>query len=781
MRTRARSRCLEAAGWLALAVVWPLAAHAAAERAVADAEPVVVGLTVNGTVVSDAQLVFHATAAGDTRIWLPVKLAREWRLETAARAMRDFERVPHAAFCESRERCIYDDAAALLTITAQAADFVPLRIEPPGSGLVATSAAQTGGFLNYDVSAWKYGRAGVSAVVDGHVYSPWGHGAMGVGSVWAGGRGTHTLGQAIWQVDQPEKGRSFQFGSIAIPDTALGSGLPLTGLRVGSNVQLDPRSPPALRPLIDGLVDRSVRTDVFVDGLFRQSAQIPYGPYSIELLPQASGRGDIDVVTTDPSGVQTRIRIPYYQAPAMLRPGAREWSLDAGLLADDGLRRPEGAARPAVASGTWRQGMTRWLTAQAQLLVSPHATRITAGADTVAARFGASNFSLVWQRSPSQPGGRTWLGVGHEFSSRDISASVRGEQMLGACGTAGSTSALADRLSRPCRHGSAIAGASFGPRWSASVAADLQQDADRRRTTVLSIGARMQLAGTSQVALSLQQLRVDGRGATSVQLTYSRPLGGRYAVQTGAEYRTDTGAAVPWAVQQVPTLEAPVDGPRFQANGSVGERRSNANARWSDDAERHAWRGEARLDRHGVSGAAGVTGAVGYAEGRAFSSRRINDSFVLVDVGLPGLPVLLDNREVARTNGDGWAVVTGARARQENNVGVDVSALPIRYAMPRDQQNVVPGIASGVLARFDLSDGGISLPVRDARGEKLPAGAQARVSTQSLATAVTSRSEVFIDRSDQPATVTIEARGERCTLRYDPAEAREGPYSCRAP
>ena len=784
MRTRARSRCLEAAAWSVLLAALPTVAFAARERGPgeADVEPVVVGLTVNGTVVSDAQMVYRDTGIENPRIWLPLDAARSWRLELSGRALRDFEGESHAAFCEAREGCLFDESAALLTVTAPPADFMPLRIEPPSDALVATSAAGAGGYLNYDVSTWKYGRAGMSALLDGHLYSRWGHGAVGLGSVYTGGHGTRALGRAIWQVDQPQRGRSFQFGSIAIPDTALGAGLPLTGLRVGSNAQLDPRSPPALRPIVDGLVDRPTRTDVFVDGLFRQTAQIPYGPYSIELLPQASGRGDIEVVTTDPGGLQTRVRIPYYQAPSMLRPGASEWSLDGGVLADDGLRRDVSAARPVVASGTWRLGLARWLTGQGQLLLSPKATRLMAGADTVDARWGTSSFGLVWQRSPSQRGGRAWLGAGHEFTSRDVSASLRGEQVIGACAVIGSTGALTDRLSRPCRHVSALVGASFGSRWSASAAADLRRDADGRSGSVLSLGARLQLAASSQVAINVQQVRVDGRSVAAIQLTYSRPIGGRYAAQAGFERRTDTGNAATWAVQQIPSPDAQAaDGLRFQANGSAGERSSDANARWSDDAERFSWRSEVRVDRRGASGAGGIAGAVGFAEGRVFSTRRINDSFVLVEVGLAGLPVLLDNREVARTNGDGWAVVTGARARQENNIAVDVSALPIRYAMPRDQQSVVPGIASGALARFDLSDGGVALPVRDGDGEKLTPGSVARVSTQTLPTAVTSRSEVFVDRSDRAATITIEFAGRRCGLRYDPDAPQDGAYRCLAP
>jgi len=149
-----------------------------------------------------------------------------------------------------------------------------------------------------------------------------------------------------------------------------------------------------------------------------------------------------------------------------------------------------------------------------------------------------------------------------------------------------------------------------------------------------------------------------------------------------------------------------------------------------------------------------------------------------VEVGLPDLPVLLDNREVTRTNAAGWAVVTEGRAHQANNVGVDTSGLPIEYAIPRDQQNVVPASAAGVVARFDVSDGGVAVAVRDMASQPLPTGSMVRISTQLLPTAITSRGEVFLERSDRAAEVIIEWSGKRCRFSYQPQAEPLGGYRC---
>jgi len=193
------------------------------------------------------------------------------------------------------------------------------------------------------------------------------------------------------------------------------------------------------------------------------------------------------------------------------------------------------------------------------------------------------------------------------------------------------------------------------------------------------------------------------------------------------------------------------------------------------------WRAEGTLDAHGGSSASvGVNGAIGYAQGRAFASRRIDDAFVVVEVGVPDLPVLLDNREVARTNGAGWAVVTEARALQANRIGVDIAALPLQYSMPRDSLSVVPALGAGAALVFELSDGGATLAVRDAQGRAPPPGARVRVSTQRTGTAVTSHGEVFLERSDRRARVEIDAPAGRCSFDYDPATPAES-YRCDPP
>lgn len=745
-------------------------------------QAIVVGLVLNGKLLADGQLVHREPGSGVRPVWLPAKQAEAWRMDLAQRPRRPIEGIDHAAFCIGRDRCHYDEATANLTLALASSDLLPLHIRAGQAESIAPTPNGVGGVMNYDVSAWHVGKPGAAALVEGRVYTPQGHGAVRVGIVHSGGRSVRTVNQAVWQVDRPAQGVSWQAGSIAIPDTAIGTGMPLTGVRVGSNARLRPGRSKALLPEVADRADRALRADVFVDGMYRQTASVPYGPYRIEIAPPAPGRGEVELVATDVDGRQTRRSVPYYLAPEMLAPGETDWSADLGVLAADG--RPVRGRKPAVASAALRRGLDERNTAQAQLLVARRAARLSLGLDHVEPRLGMSSLSLVAQRSDAQRRQRVWLGAGHEFLSRTGSLAIRAEQVVGGCTPAAGGHALADRLARPCGRVSGLASWGLG-RWSVQAAAEAQQGADGRRSGVAGLNLRLAVGLRSQLGLSLQRLQVDGKSLSAVQLSWMQPLDDLHVLQVGAQARAGQGAALQWGVQSAPGSDT-VDSQRWQAYGSLGEFK-DIGARWSRRGHAADIRAEGWVDGRGAHGSVGVSGAFGLAEGRLFGSRRIDDSFVVVDVGLPDLPVLLDNREVARTNAAGWAVVTEARAHQANMVGVDTSSLPIRYAMPRDQQNVTPSSRAGVVARFDVSDGGVSLPVVDEQGVALPAGAQVEVSTQQLQTAVTSRSEVFLERSDRPAQVKISWRGQSCRFQYQPertsdraSERQKGPLVCRA-
>lgn len=755
--------------WLPIAIGLPLSA-AAGDQAPAAAQSMVVGLMVNGSPVADSLLVHREPP----RFWLPVAQAQDGRLQTAGREQRLIEGVAHAAFCGEPDRCSFDEGNSLLTITLDAPAIATLHFtDAPPPAPLPSHGGDSGAIVNYDLGVWTMHRPGASAVLDARAFTRYGHGVLRWGRLFAPGSSQPILAQALWQVDSPERGCTAQAGSIQTPDTPLEPGLPLIGLRAGSDARLRPGFNPAPRAAWADVADRALRTDVFVDGLYRQTVEVPFGPYEVDVTPPQTGSSRIDLVTTEINGTRRQQRMDFYASPAMLAPGEQQWSLDAGVMQSPWRLGPEPAQRrSALASASLRRGVHQRLTLQGQALVGHGALRLSLGADTAHARWGAMSAALTWQRSGADPAGRAWLGLAHERLARGGALAVRIERPLSGCGVEPLNDTLADRLRRPCSRAALQAGANPGANWSLHAHAERLLDSRGRRWTGAAMSLRRQVGSDRQLSLSLQQLNIDGRLQRSALLSWSQALGSRYRLQTSLLHDSRRDTVLQWAAQSTPpptATDADADG-RLQAWGSVGGD-SDVGARWSQRRDVADWRTEAWAGPQGLLLATGVNGAVGSSGGRWFASRHIDEAFVVVDAGQPDLPVLLDNREVARTDARGLAVVTDVRAWQPNLIGIDTQALPIAYSAPRDQMNVTPPGAVGVTARFDIGDGGITLGVRRPNGEPLPSGAKASISSQSLPSAITSRSELFIERADRTAEIRIEWPGHGCRFTYQPGEA----------
>lgn len=737
----------------------------------ASIQPMVVSMVLNGSLLSDAQLVYREAGQGTQRVWLPETVAKQWRLDVERRARRTFEGQSHVAVCERPDQCVYDESSALISLTVEHQDLMALKFSTsPGSELPAQEVKSIGGFLNYDLTAWQAERAGLAAFLNGRVHSPWGHGLWQYGKALGFGRNSIVLSRALWQIDWPSQGLSMQAGHITAPDTPLSPGLALTGFHLGTNAQLNPMASKQLRPQVLGAADRPQRTDVFVDGMFRQTADIPYGPYNIEVTPNLPGQGQIDLISTELDGTRRQITLPYYQAPQALAPGACEWSLDLGTLRKQPGQRVQ--SQTPLVSGAWRQGFQRGITGQAQWIAGPGVQRLAAQVDHVDARWGVSGLSLVTQRTAEHH--PSWLGVGHEYVSRQASFNVWAEQALQDCPTSAGDKAMDEQLARPCQKLFLAAGLPLGPRWSASAALSAQRWSAHRMAHAQSLQLRFAADTRSQMTLSVQDLQVNTHRSLTLALTWTQPLG-KYLSQTSVQSQQSTQLL--WSVQSQPSPDEPTPESRWQVFGSMGQQHE-VGGRWLQRMSQAEVSAQASVGQRGNHGALGMRGAIGYAEDRLFASRTIDDAFVIVDAGVPELPVLLDNREVARTNARGWAVITEARSQQTNRVGVDIAALPVQYAMPMDVQSVVPPLGAGALAVFEVSDGGVLLSVQDAHGQPLPTGAAVTVSTQKLGTAVTSRSEVFIERSDRASDISIDWGGKQCRFNYRPTTTPSRSYTC---
>ena len=557
---------------LARLAFWALLTGGPAARAEAPAnalEPLVVGIVLNAINVSDAQTLYRDAAAASPRYWLPLALAHNWRIDIERRSRQTIEGSAHTAICGELDRCTFDEAGSILTLTVADPDLLPLRFEPgPPSLATPEPVRQLGAVLNYDLSAWRAERPGVAAFADARLHSPWGHGALRTAALASGANARLAALQAVWQVDDPARRLSAQVGSITVPGTSFSAGLPLTGLRIGTNSRFTEVLAQSLLPVVTGSAARQQTTDVFVDGLYRQTAAVAYGPYRIALAPPLPGRGDIELVTTDIAGAQERRTLAYYIAPRALADGAEEWSVDAGALSAD--LRPRWDRRLLVGSAAWRRGLGSNWTGDVQWLGARALQRLALGADRVDARLGLSRADLTLQ--VAQGRAQSWLGAGHEFLSRSVSVTVHTESALHRCRQEPSQETLAAQLDRPCSRVNTALRAQASERLSGALVWDAQRGTGTLpNASALSLSARWVAGPQSELAVGVQRVRLPGRHAVTIGLTWSQSLGNQVA-QVGFQQRDGARSEAAWSVQSTPAATDQGTDRRWQVFGSAGAR-----------------------------------------------------------------------------------------------------------------------------------------------------------------------------------------------------------------
>jgi outer membrane usher protein len=138
-----------------------------------------------------------------------------------------------------------------------------------------------------------------------------------------------------------------------------------------------------------------------------------------------------------------------------------------------------------------------------------------------------------------------------------------------------------------------------------------------------------------------------------------------------------------------------------------------------------------RIDKQ-VSGTAEVDGAIVGSGGGIFFANQIYDSFAMVDVGVPGVDVMVDNRRAAVSGPDGRALVTNLRSYESAKISIDPTNLPVDAIVSTTSQRVTPVNGGGVDVKVDVHSTSHSALVvfRDVDGAPLPVGSHGWIAGQ---------------------------------------------------
>jgi len=530
------------------------------------------------------------------------------------------------------------------------------------------------------------------------------------------------------------------------------------GVQFAKNFSLQPGFVTQPIPTVTGLSAAPSTVELYVNDALRQTSKVPSGPFSIDNFPALTGAGEARVVVRDILGRETVITQPFFSNANLLEENLSDWSFEAGAIRNQ-LGTENADYGPRFVSGLWRQGLTKSITVEANGEWSRPLARVGAGASYELPFQMLGQTAVSFSRSDTAGRGHNWMvgiertGLRHGVSLSAEGAS-RGYRQLGI-----DTASPLPRLQTTASY--SYSTDKFGA-FNLSYAGFDNYDTGKLDT--YTINYTMRLGAHS--ALTLSATRLSGiTSGTSVGATLIVPLENRITLASGVTSRSGT-------------TEGYVNASRaLSAETGWGWRTALGRRAEGEYTEGGAYyQGSKGLFSADVSAAQnqqnlrlGLVGGMVMAEGRVFGTRRVQDSFAIVEVpGYADVGVGFQGSTLTRTDKDGVALLPRLLPFQRNSVRLDPTELPISAELDSIEQEAVPALRGGVKITFPVRSGrGALIRIVLDNGEPAPAGAEVELIGDKKEFFVARRGEAFVTGLQASNRLRLKWNGTSCTFNVE--------------
>ncbi|UIJ46868.1 fimbria/pilus outer membrane usher protein [Sphingomonas cannabina] len=730
------------------------------------AELMLVEVAING-VPRDGE---YVVARQGERFWVRPEDLDRWRMrrpELAPETIEDERLVPLSAFPDVTVR--FDAARQRLDLIVPPARFLPQQLSP-ASGRTGPTPATFAAFLNYDLSFQYDGRLTGTAFLEGGVSDDWGlvSSTMTVGR--NGGAGTVTRLDTFYLRDFPDALTRLVVGDTVTDARDWSRQVRFGGVRLGTEFALQPELVTFPVPDFGGRAAVPSNVELLVNDAVRYQAQVDQGPFSIIQAPVVTGAGDVTLVVRDALGVERRVRTSYYVSSRLLRRGLAAWSLEGGVERRDYGIRSFRYHNP-FAAGSYRYGLTDWLTVEGRAEVGGEVQMAGAGANLIVPDIGEIGVAGAVSRGDDGKGSLyriffsrispDWnIGVSYQRASRHF-------DQLGI-------DRDEDRITEQLQ---ASAGVSLGRGGSIAVSWTDLTYAAGDRTRLASANYSVALGDKAYLNLFALRTKVEDAGwETMAGIGLTIPLGSRSSAYAQADSRN-----VLAELRQTTPTEG---GWGYRLAASAGEADyQQAELRWRGDV------GEVSVEAARFDGREGLraiaSGGLLIAGDRAYATRRVEGGLGVVEVpGQPEVRIYQENRLVTRTDRQGRAIIPDLRAYEENRISLAPSDLPLDVRMPSDTMIVVPRFRGAAQARFAVErDRPATIVVTMPDGSPVETGANVRTSTGESAF-VGYGGEIFVRELQPGMSLEVETGKGPCRIVVPDRSAGEtlpriGPLRCQ--
>ena len=575
--------------------------------------------------------------------------------------------------------------------------------------------------------------------------------------------------------DFADRKESLVLGDTVTRPSTMGSSVYFGGVRFGSDYSLAPgfvRQPLALLSGVS-LVPSTV--SLYIDGVLRQTSNVPAGPFTVDNTPLMTGGGETRLVVRDLLGRETVITRSFLSSNKLLGVHLNDWSVEAGRLRQDlGASGANYGAK--FMRGIWRRGFNETLTLEGVSQISEGHQSVGMGVVSVVTGQWLGSASALTSREDKLGEGQQWLlGLQRQDLYRSIFFQLQGASVqfreLGQ-----SQNFQSAKLQFVAS--ATLANDRFGALGAGFTSTRAFNDL---LTHTLALNYAIPVGERSSVNLAASRSQGEVNG-TSFRMSLVIPLENNRMISTSAASGKNQNEFY------VSALQNPTETDNFGWRLLTGQQQGM----------QHSEGGLDYLGRYGnfkaqVSSSKdqnvlrlSESGALVLTEGHVFATQKQNGSFALAHVpGYGDVGIGLGNRILTRTDDSGVALIPYLAPYQRNSVRLDPQNIPVSAEIESLEQIAVPARRSVVKVLFPVRSGrGALIKIQLEDGSIAPAGAMVQIDNDAREFYVAHRGEAFVTGLQSVTHLRLKWKNQDCsfTAELPPASpqkiARIGPLTC---
>ena len=700
---------------------------------------------------------------------------RKWRLPLPPSASTVHEGITYYSLDDlAGSTYMLNNPGQTLDINADANLFGPTVLSGNDFKRVKPTVATPGGFVNYDVFADSTaGSRHVSGLVEAGVFGAWGVGVTSFLGNSQPPNGKHLVRlDSTLTRDFPDDLKTLRLGDVINGTSSWGRSVRFGGVQLASNFATQPGFIAFPLPSLSGETGLPSTIDYYFDGARRLHSDVPSGPFSIQDLPVVSGPGEARLVIRDILGREQVITQRIYTSPQLLRKGLQAYSYDVGFLRNNFGIESNDYGR-FMASGTHRFGFTNQFTGELHGELLRNQQTLGVGGAYVLPTLGLLSTSLAGSHSPRGNGALASLGFdgrknsfGYGFSTQFTTEDFA---QLGL--TAGGQAPK--QITQAYANLGTTSYGSFGISYAA------QQWRDRPDIRLASATYGVRVKDLGYLGVSLTRFFSDDK-KTVLSATFTIPIDARTAASVNTVHQPNGNESTVQIQQSLPAGTGM--GYRLLA-GTGPAHRLEAGVSAQNDIGTYTLQTAKARGQSAVR--ASASGGIAFSGDNAFLTRRIDESFGVVEVpGYANVRIYADNQEVAKTNEKGIALLPRLRPYQKNPIRIEEADLPLDSRIDATELDAVPYFRSAVRMKLPVKKSqGALIQVMLDTGEPLPAGAIARIAGVDEEFPSGLRGEIYLTGLEKINHVTVTWQGQSCDFEVSFSESPDpvpnlGAFKC---